>query len=138
ALCHKPIILTEWSFPALDARDTEGRPLPSQHGAGMRVDTQDQKARCYAIMQRTLFALPFVVGSHYFMWGDEPALGISSTFPEDSNYGLVSETDQPYPVLTTTATRVNAQMMALHAGQIKMTDVPAGPNTQPAVAPLPV
>lgn len=116
-LCKKPIIVTEWSFPALDAKDSQGRPLPCKHGAGMRVDNQAQKARCYAIMQRTLFSLPFVVGSHYFMWVDEPALGISSTFPEDSNYGLVNEADEPYPELTAMATKVNAQMFALHAGQ---------------------
>lgn len=86
------------------------------HGAGMRVDTQAQKARCYEIMQRALFALPFVVGSHYFMWADEPALGISTTFPEDSNYGLVSESDEPYKELTSTARRVNSQMFTLHSG----------------------
>ncbi|GBC97911.1 hypothetical protein HRbin17_00406 [bacterium HR17] len=116
-ICKKPIIVTEWSFPALDAKDSQGRPLPCKHGAGMRVDTQEQKARCYAIMQRTLFSLPFVVGSHYFMWVDEPALGISSTFPEDSNYGLVNEADEPYPELTAMATKVNAQMVALHVGK---------------------
>ncbi len=116
-ICRKPIIVTEWSFPALDAKDSQGKPLPCKHGAGMRVDTQEQKARCYAIMQRTLFSLPFVVGSHYFMWVDEPALGISSTFPEDSNYGLVNEADEPYPELTAMATKVNAQMVALHAGK---------------------
>lgn len=115
-LCKKPIIVTEWSFPALDAKDSEGRPLPCRHGAGMRVENQTQRARCYAIMQRTLFALPFVVGSHYFMWVDEPALGISSTFPEDSNYGLVNEADEPYPELTAMAAKVNFQVVALHAG----------------------
>lgn len=115
-ICRKPIIVTEWSFPALDAKDSQGRPLPCKHGAGMRVDNQTQKARCYAIMQRTLFSLPFIVGSHYFMWVDEPALGISSTFPEDSNYGLVNEADEPYPELTAMATKVNAQMFALHSG----------------------
>lgn len=126
ALCRKPIIVTEWSFPALDAKDSTGRPLPSVHGAGMRVDTQEQRARCYAIMQRSLFNLPFVIGSHYFMWCDEPALGISSTFPEDSNYGLVSENDEPYPAITSSAARINPQMTALHAGIIKVGDVPAG------------
>jgi hypothetical protein len=122
-LCGKPIIVTEWSFPALDAVDSFGRPLPSQHGAGMRVDTQAQKAACYTIMQRSLFELPFIVGSHYFMWSDEPSLGISSTFPEDSNYGLVSESDEPYELLTQTAKRVNAQMPTLHAGKIAAEDV---------------
>lgn len=136
-LCQKPLIITEWSFPALDAKDSTGRPLPSKHGAGMRVDTQEQKAACYAIMQRTLFSLPFVIGSHYFMWSDEPALGISSSFPEDSNYGLVSESDEPYAALTATAARVNPQMPALHAGQIRAADVPSGLAPAAASAPAP-
>jgi hypothetical protein len=126
ARCGKPLIVTEWGFPALDARDSQGRPLPSLHGAGMRVDTQQQKAACYAIMQRDLFSLPFIVGSHYFMWCDEPALGISKTFPEDSNYGLVSESDKPYALLTETAARVNAQLADVHAGRIGRAAVSSG------------
>ena len=77
-------------------------------------------------MQRDLFGLPFIVGSHYFMWCDEPALGISKTFPEDSNYGLVSESDKPYALLTETAARVNAQMADLHAGRIRREDISPG------------
>jgi len=65
-----------------------------------------------------------MVGSDYFMWVDEPALGISSTFPEDSNYGLVNEKDEPWPELTQTATRVNGQVYDLH--QAGMADVAVG------------
>ena len=123
ARCGKPLIVTEWGFPALDARDSRGQPLPSVHGAGMRVDNQVQKADCYAIMQRDLFRLPFVVGSHYFMWCDEPAPGISKAFPEDSNYGLVNESDEPYLTLVATAEHVNALMPGLHAGKVRPQDV---------------
>ncbi|HOH29039.1 MAG TPA: hypothetical protein PLC40_05155 [Candidatus Hydrogenedentes bacterium] len=105
---QRPMMITEWSFPALDAG------LPSEHGAGMRVDTQEQRARCFAYFQTLMFSLPFMVGSNYFMWADEPALGISSTFPEDSNYGLVNVDDAPYPELTDAARRVNAQACDLH------------------------
>jgi len=109
--CGRPMMITEWSFPALDSG------LPCKHGAGMRVATQEQKARCYEIFQRTIFPLPFIVGSDYFMWVDEPALGIASTFPEDSNYGLVNERDETYEVFTQKATQVNARMYDLHAGR---------------------
>ncbi|MCA9248052.1 MAG: hypothetical protein KDA42_13080, partial [Planctomycetales bacterium] len=119
-LCGRPMIVTEWSFPALDAFDSMGHPLPSQHGAGMRVDTQAQRAQCFAIMQQALAKLPFIVGSHYFMWADEPALGIRSTFPEDSNYGLVSEADVPYPEITEAAAVINARLPALHAGDCEV------------------
>lgn len=110
ASAGRPLMLTEWSFPALDAG------LPCRYGAGQRVATQKDKARAYAIYQKALFGLPFMVGSDYFMWVDEPAQGISSTFPEDSNYGLVDVNDDPWPDLTRTAARINRLACALHAG----------------------
>jgi hypothetical protein len=106
---ERPLMITEWSFPALDSG------LPCKHGAGQRFDTQEQKAKAYDIFQTMVLSLPFMVGSDYFMWVDEPALGISSTFPEDSNYGLVNVDDEPYVELTETATRVNGQAYELHA-----------------------
>jgi len=77
---HAPMMITEWSFPALDTE------LPSTHGAGMRVDNQQQRARCFRHFQRTMFELPFMVGSDFFMYIDEPKLGIAAAFPENSNY----------------------------------------------------
>ncbi|MCS7309058.1 MAG: hypothetical protein NZ741_02440 [Armatimonadetes bacterium] len=106
---RRPLMITEWSFPAMDSG------LPNRHGAGMRVDTQDQRAECFRIFQTTLFRLPFMVGSNFFMWVDEPALGISSTFPEDSNYGLVNERGEPYRLLVQTATALQARVYAIHA-----------------------
>ena len=47
-----------------------------------------------------MLALPFLIGYDYFMWVDEPALGVSAKFPEDSNYGLVNEDGKPYELLT--------------------------------------
>jgi len=110
--CHRPMMITEWSFPALDSG------LPCEHGAGQRFDTQSQRAAAWRIFQELLFRTPFMVGSDYFMWVDEPALGISKTFPEDTNYGLVNERDEPYKELTETATRVNAMVYRFHAGQL--------------------
>ncbi|MCC7492864.1 MAG: hypothetical protein IT204_10970 [Fimbriimonadaceae bacterium] len=113
----RPMIITEWSFPALDSG------LPCRHGAGMRVATQAQKAACYRIFAQQMADLPFMVGYHYFMWADEPELGISSTFPEDSNYGLVDVNDKPYPELTAMATAVNAQAAVRHARSLAGADL---------------
>ena len=107
--CGKPMMVTEWSFPALDSG------LPCKHGAGMRVDTQAQRAKCFDYFQRLMFELPFMVGSSFFMFVDEPALGIASTFPEDSNYGLVNENDEPYPELTSTAAALHPKAYDIHA-----------------------
>lgn len=105
----KPMMITEWSFPALDTD------RPSIHGAGMRVDTQVQRAQCFTHFQSALFRLPYMVGSDYFMWADEPAQGISDSFPEDSNYGLVNEMDEPYLEITQAARAVNTNVFALHS-----------------------
>ncbi len=106
---QRPLMITEWSFPALDSG------LPCRHGAGQRFDTQQQRTQAFEIFQQMLFALPFMVGSDFFMWVDEPALGISSTFPEDTNYGLVNEQDEPYKLLTAAARRLNPQVYERHA-----------------------
>jgi len=108
----RPFMITEWSFPALDSG------LPCKHGAGQRFDTQAQRARAFTIFQKLLFSTPFMAGSDYFMWVDEPALGISSTFPEDSNYGLVNVHNEPYKPLVEAAARVHPRVYAIHAGQV--------------------
>jgi hypothetical protein len=128
-LAQRPLWTTEWSFPALDSG------LPCRHGAGMRVATQAQKAGCYRAYQSTLFSLPFFVGSDYFMYIDEPELGISDTFPEDSNYGLINEKDEPWPELTAMAAEVNAKVCELHsAGDL---DFVYEPEPVTWTAPLP-
>ena len=105
----KPLIITEWSFPALDSG------LPCAGGEGQRFRTQTERTQATELFARTLLALPFMVGYDYFMWVDEPALGISRNFPEDSNYGLVNGRGEPYREITEMFTRLNPQAEALHA-----------------------
>lgn len=93
---QRPSMLTEWSFPALDAG------LPSTHGAGQRFFTQAERAKATGIYAKTLLAMPFMVGYDYFMWVDEPELGISGKFPENSNYGLISEDYKIYTEIVET------------------------------------
>ena len=94
AQVSRPMLLTEWSFPALDT----GRPC--HYGAGQRFKTQDLRVRATSLFARTLLGLPYFIGYDYFMWVDEPALGINHYFPEDSNYGLIGEDGTPYAGLT--------------------------------------
>lgn len=99
AICSRlaggaPLLVTEWSFPSLDSG------LPCTGGAGMRVRTQAERAAATELFARTMLAAPEVVGYDYFMWVDEPRLGISRSFREDSNYGLVAESGEVYRDLT--------------------------------------
>lgn len=116
----KPMMVTEWSYPAYDSG------LPNKHGAGQRVDTQAQREFCFEAFQKLILSRPYMVGSSFFMWADEPALGISKAFPEDSNYGLVNEKDEPYALLTQTATRVHGLAVGIHAGKTAEVEVTAG------------
>ncbi|NLX22888.1 MAG: hypothetical protein GXY55_14645 [Phycisphaerae bacterium] len=104
----RPLMITEWSFPALDTE------LPSTHGAGMRVDNQTQRTQAFEHFQTAMFRLPFMVGSNFFMYLDEPELGISASFPENSNYGLVNNADEPYTLLTAAAARLNPKVYEIH------------------------
>ena len=108
----KPLVITEWSFPALDAG------LPCSGGAGQRFRTQAERTQATELFARTLLALPFMIGYDYFMWVDEPALGISGNFPEDSNYGLVNELGEPYAELTAMFTRLHRDAEALHTAPL--------------------
>lgn len=109
-LCQRPILLSEWSFLSLDSG------LPCQHGAGERFDSEAQRAEAFRIYQSLIAEQPFVVGSDYFMWVDDPSGGVASASnPEDCSYGLVNEKDQPYPLVTAMAARINAAVPELHA-----------------------
>jgi hypothetical protein len=83
--CRKPMIITEWSFPALDSE------LPCTTGAGQRLITQKQRARASELFAKTVLAQPFILGYTFFMWVDMPSEGTYAHAPENSNYGLVSD-----------------------------------------------
>ncbi len=59
-----------------------------------------------------MLSLPFLLGYDYFMWVDQPALGISTPFPEDSNYGLVTEDGVPHPLITEMFTGLHREAAA--------------------------
>ena len=91
ALARKPFMITEWSFIGLDAG------LPCRKGMGQRFPTQAERARAIRTLCGFFAKKRYVVGDDYFMWVDEPALGIGKNFGEDSNYGLVSGEGRPWP-----------------------------------------
>jgi hypothetical protein len=124
----RPMLVTEWSFPALDAG------LPSLHGAGQRFRTQRERTQATELFARTMLSLPFLLGYDYFMWVDEPALGITAVFPEDSNYGLINEDGAPYELLT-------GMFAALHREAAALRFKPTPPPREkrpPAVPPHPL
>ena len=94
ARAKRPLLITEWSFPAIDTD------VPSRYGEGQRFETQALRVQATELFAKTLLSLPYFIGYDYFMWVDEPPLGIGRHFPEDSNYGLVNNAGKPYGKLT--------------------------------------
>lgn len=108
----KPIFITEWSFPALDT----GRPC--LHGEGQRFRTQHERTQASYLFARTMLAMPNVIGYDYFMWVDQPALGMRKSFPEDSNYGLVNEQNEPYDELVSMFAKVHENVAKLRCAPL--------------------
>ena len=97
----KPVMITEWSFPAKDSG------LPCRHGAGQRLNWQGERARAVEIFIRSALDRPFVVGYDFFMWTDMPNSTGCEDYPgEDCNYGLVNAADEPYARVVETFRRV--------------------------------
>ena len=126
----KPLLLTEWSFPALDSG------LPCTYGAGQRFHTQVERAQASEMLLRTVMSLPFLVGDDFFMWQDDPALGFNKHFHENSNYGLVNVNDEPYAELTEMFARVHAEAPLIRAGAANRANGGASPPGEPPVSAL--
>ena len=89
----RPVLITEWGVTAVDAG------LPSYWG---RLDTQAQRAEAYRNVLQQLWDEKYIVGAHWFSWGD-------STDAEASNWGLVKPDDEYYQPLANTMQQVNTQ-----------------------------
>lgn len=90
ARTKKPMMITEWSFPALDSG------LPCRYGAGQRFNTQTERTHASELWMRTLLSMPYIVGWAVLRWVDQPGGGASGN-GEDCNYGLLNEAGEPYP-----------------------------------------
>lgn len=105
-LTGKPVMLTEFSFKAMDSG------LPNSRGAGKPVATQQERADHFDEYVTTLLRMSFVVGYHWFEYFDQPAEGRFDG--ENSNYGLVNGQDEPWDTLVRRVTQVNARLEREH------------------------
>ncbi len=128
---NRPMMVTEWSFPALDSG------LPCTKGAGQRFRTQAERTEASDIFARSILSQPYMVGYDYFMWVDQPALGISTAFPENSDYGITNEEGVPYPGLVRVLSQINLKdAPAIHrTGQTGIAAPVAGQGLQIPAAP---
>ena len=109
-LTGKPILIGEFHF------GTPGRGL-----AASLVQVRDQAARgqAYRYYVENAFAMPELVGTHYFQWADQPSTGRFDG--ENYNIGLVDVTDRPYPDLVAALKETHGRVRRLHSGELQPT-----------------
>lgn len=97
----KPILLGEFGFRA---RDTGH---PNTRGAGIVIDTQAERTLYIRAWVTGLLQQPWFVGYGWWEYMDEP-MDRRRPDGEDSNYGLVNLSDEPYVDVVNAFREVNA------------------------------
>jgi agarase len=105
-LSGRPIMISEWTVrtptPGADVLFPPFIPT---------VETQEERADRYEAYMRELLARPYLVGSHWFKYHDQPVTGRGDG--ENSRFGVVDIEDTPYPELSQRMTAINADLTAL-------------------------
>jgi hypothetical protein len=114
-LTGKPVLIGEFHFGA------PGRGLAASL---VQVRDQAERGRAYRYYLENAFAMPELVGTHYFQWADQPSTGRFDG--ENYNIGLVDVTDRPYPELVEALKETHRRVQGLHSGELEPTrDRPA-------------
>jgi len=104
-----PIYIGEFSFTAADSQ------LENTLGARSNnpYTTQTERAASFMRFVMLIMERPYIIGYHWWQFVDEPTTG---RWPdgENSNYGLLHLTDDPYYTLTNTMSIVNMNAQKLH------------------------
>lgn len=100
AVAGKPLLISEFGWRARDSGLPNTYP-PLQ----VVVDTQADRAAGYRNFGTCLANSGYVVGAHWFEMTDEPAIGRFDG--EDDNWGMVTEADDEYPLVTAAAAAVH-------------------------------
>ena len=107
-LTGKPILIGEFHF------GTPGRGL-----AASLVQVRDQAERgvAYRYYVENAFAMPEMIGTHWFQWADQPCTGRFDG--ENYNIGFVDVTDRPYPELIDALRATHHSLYRVHLGSEK-------------------
>ena len=101
ALSGRPMMITEYTTrtPTPDVPVLFPPFFPT-------FDTQEERTDAYEEYQRQILSRPFMLGTHWFQWEDQPATGRGDG--ENSRFGVVNIEDTPYEELTQRMTLLNS------------------------------
>jgi hypothetical protein len=104
-LTGKPVVIGEFHF------GVPGRGL----SAGLvQVKNQHERGVAYRYYVEQAFAMPGLIGAHWFQWADQPPTGRFDG--ENYNIGLVDVTDRPYTELIHAMRTTHQRLYEVHAG----------------------
>jgi hypothetical protein len=109
-LTGKPVLIGEFHF---------GAPGRGMAASLVQVRDQAERGKAYRFYVENAFAMPEMVGTHYFQWADQPATGRFDG--ENYNIGLVDVTDRPYRELVEALRQTHRRVQRLHEGGIAPT-----------------
>jgi hypothetical protein len=107
-LTGKPIVIGEFHF---------GAPGRGLEGGLVQVRDQKQRGVAYRYYVEQAFAMPEMIGTHYFQWSDQPCTGRFDG--EAGNIGLVDVTDRPYPHMVEAQRATHARLHDVHVGKVE-------------------
>ncbi len=107
-LTGKPVIIGEFHFGT-----------PARGLAASLVQVRDQRERgvAYRYYVEQAFAMPEMIGTHWFQWADQPCTGRFDG--ENYNIGLVDVTDRPYRELVASLKETHERLYQVHLGVTK-------------------
>jgi len=108
-LAKKPIMITEFSYRAMENRSGE----KNTKGADVTVKTQEDRKIGFEKYVTQMMEFPYLVGYHWFMYFDQSPQGRSFD-GENSNYGIVDIYDKEYEILTAGMKKMNAEADKVH------------------------
>ncbi|MEM1109225.1 MAG: beta-agarase [Planctomycetota bacterium] len=99
----KPMVISEFHFGARDRG--------SLHVGIQAAAHQSERADKYRAYLDSALRNPYIVGTHWFQYGDQPPTGRGDG--ENYNVGLIDLADRPFPELTRAVTEVGHAMYTL-------------------------
>jgi hypothetical protein len=106
----RPIILSEWYYSATD----QGL------GAASEVKDQEERGQAYRNYVEQAAAIPYVVGSQWFIYIDQSLTGrfFEGFNGEGNNTGFVNVADRPYDPLVDAARKAHARVYDVMSGKV--------------------
>jgi hypothetical protein len=101
----KPVIIGEFHF---------GVPERGLSAGLVQVKNQQERGVAYRYYVEQAFAMPEVIGTHWFQWVDQPPTGRFDG--ENYNIGVVDVTDRPYVELIDAMRLTHQRLFQVHSG----------------------